>query len=258
MKDTTTTATHEALRTRPETVALLALGPTSRHFYHEKSRKKKIPHFDEVWAVNSAGNIIQCDKIWVMDDLKHVEEEYPAWACQLKSSKTPIITCRAYPEYPSSVPYPLEEVVEVLKDDYFSVTPAYAIAYAIFTGVKTMHIYGCDFYYPGSTATESGAASMCYWLGIARERKLNFRIPADSTLLDCHLSKIVDGVATGRYLYGYDYNPGKSYKRLKAGQGNEMDMLVAAGDKIHHYDDKPPPPEGKDAPVEPKPESTKR
>lgn len=224
--------TKTALETRPETIAIVALGPTSSHYHLENSKKKKLPHYDEIWTVNSA-NYIKCDKAWIMDDLRRVAKRYPEWTARLQASKDPIITCRAYPEYPTAVEYPIEEVTSALKEDYFAVTPAYMIAYALYIGVKTAYIYGCDFYYPGSLSVESGAACVAYWLGIARERRMVFKIPHDSTLLDAHLAKIEGGAAGKRYRYGYDYNPGDSYNAIQAGQASQLDMLVAAGGKIN-------------------------
>lgn len=220
------------LQSRPETVAIVALGPSSKNYFFENSKKKNRPKYDEVWVVNS-GDYIKCDKLWIMDDLRKIEKQYPEWALHLRDVKEPIVTCNAYPEYPTSVAFPLDEVTDNLKDDYFAVTPAYMIAYAIHIGVKTMYIYGCDFYYPGNVAVESGAACVCYWLGIARERKMVFKIPRDSTLLDAHLSRIEGGQAGRRYLYGYDYNPGRSFERISNGQAIELDHLVTAGGKIH-------------------------
>lgn len=227
------------LETRPETIAIVALGPSSHHYHLEQSKKKNTPKFDEIWTVNSGGNYLKCDKIWVMDDLKRVERRYPEWSLKLRTAHEAIITCRAYPEYPTSVSFPLEEVISNLKDDYLSVTPAYMIAYAIHIGVREVYIYGCDFYYPGNLAIESGAACVSYWLGIARERRMIFKIPQDSTLLDCHLTRVIDGKAGKRMLYGYDYNPGESFERIGLGQATEIDHKVAIGGKIHTLPDKP-------------------
>lgn len=219
------------LDTRPERVALVALGPSSSNYHLSQSKKKGVTVFDEVWTVNST--YLAADKIWVMDDLRRVERRYPDWALRLRDSKTPIITCHGYPEYPESIEYPLAAVVDHLKDDYFSVTPAYMVAYAIHIGVRELWVYGCDFFYPGNVAVESGAACMAYWLGIARERRMSYKIPHDSTLLDCHLTQVVDDKAGKRYLYGYDYNPGESYDRIGTGQATELDHKVAVGGKIH-------------------------
>lgn len=236
-----------ALDTRPETVAIVGMGPSCEHYYREQSKKKNIPKFDEVWVVNGLSNGLKADKVWIMDDLKSIEKEYPEWALRLRDLQTPIVTCRAYPEYPSSVAFPIDAVRKNLKDDYLSVTPAYMVAYAIHIGsVRTLYIYGCDFYYPGNLAIESGSACVAYWLGIARERRIIFRIPQTSTLLDAHLTKVEGDEVGNRYLYGYDYNPGRSYERIQAGQATELDHKVAIGGKIHTIQEAPKS-EGKNA-----------
>lgn len=217
------------LETRPESVIILALGPSNVSYVIEKSKKKNIFRSDEVWVCNTAINAFLADKAFIMDDLKRLERRFPEWSAYLKTSKVPIITSKAYEDYPSSIALPIEAMVKDLGDDFFSTSVAYMVAYAAYIRVRFLYLFGCDFYYPNSGAYESGSSCVAYWLGVARERGVRFKIPHNSSFLDANLSKIEEGKAGRRYMYGYDYNPQESKDRIDYGQATQMDHLVVAG-----------------------------
>jgi hypothetical protein len=220
----------DPLATRPKSVALVGLGPSSQDYFAARSSKKDFLCVDEVWGVNSAGNAIYTDKNFVMDDLRHVEKAYPAWAGALRSYSSPIITCRAYADWPNAYEYPLYEVLDTVKDDLFTNTVAYCIGYAIYTNVKELYLFGCDFWYPNSQAVETGLQSVGYLLGIARERGVYYKIPQSSTLLDAHIvGKGPKDEKRGlmRPLYGYHYNPGDSAKWAQMGNATETEKIMA-------------------------------
>lgn len=222
----------KSLETRPKSVAMVGLGPSSREYFSECSRKKNPVHYDEVWGINTAHRSLRCDKIWTMDDLGVIESNYPDWANELKLSDTPIITCRTHPDYPMAEKYPIDEVVKELKDDYFTTTVAYMVAYAAYIGVEKLYLFGVDFYYPNAMIVESGSACVAYWLGVARGKGVHFKIPSSSAMLDANLithEKKEDGtVNTRRLLYGYDFNPQESNRRVGRGVATEQDKLIAA------------------------------
>ena len=215
------------LETRPKSVAIVALGPSSHDYFNDRAKKKQPLHVDEVWVCNTAIDVLVADKAFIMDDLAHIESVYPDWANRLKATKLPLITCRAYKEYPTSIAYPLDFVFEAIKDDPFSTTVAYMVGYAIATKVDILYLFGCDFFYPGSSAVEAGAADVAYLLGVAKGTGTTYRIPQSSTLLNCHLAKADEKGRMSRPLYGYDYNPGESLERVKNGKGTKLDHLVA-------------------------------
>jgi len=58
---------------RKKTVAIVAMGMSCHDYIQNatvKGSKDKIA--DEVWAINSMGGVIQCDRIFIMDDLVHI------------------------------------------------------------------------------------------------------------------------------------------------------------------------------------------
>lgn len=222
------TAKTSPLDTRPESVALVALGPSNRDFVHEWAKKNKFRRTDEVWVVNSGYGPFRCDKAWIMDDLRRVAQRFPKWAEEFKTIDVPIITCRSYPEYPTSVEFPLEAVKECLHDDLFTTTVAYAIAYATYIKVKELYLYGCDYWYPHSAAVEPGIGEVSFLLGVARERGMKFFIPQSSTLLNAFMVRFDKKTKNiGRPLYGYDYNPGDSCMKIQEGKGDQTDELAA-------------------------------
>lgn len=216
-----------ALGTRPQSVAIVALGPSSKQFITARAHKNSALLVDEVWAVNSGAEVFACDKVWLMDDLRKMQQRYPAWAQRLRSLDKPIVTCRHYDEWPTSVEYPLMDVLKCIQDDFLTNTVAYAIAYAIMTKVEDLYLFGCDFMYPGSLVVEPGAESCAYLLGIAKERGVHWRLPSESTLMDSNLCRLDENNRLRRPLYGYDYNPGDSKRRVERGVGSELDHLVA-------------------------------
>jgi len=95
------------------------------------------------------------------------------------------------------VPYPLEDVLNNLKHDYFNSTAAYAVAFAIHIGAKKISLFGMDFTYPNSHQAEKGRACVEFWLGHAASRGIKLSMPKTTTLMDA-LSERKDR------LYGYD------------------------------------------------------
>lgn len=217
------------LDTRPKSVAIVGMGPSSSEFFLHNWKKKGLFRVDEVWGINSTLGSIRADKTFIMDDLRGIEKRYPEWADRLKLVNEPIITCRAYPEYPAAYEYPLQQVLEVLRDGYFLNTPAYAIGYAIATGVQELWLFGCDFSYPGTNAVEGGAQNVAYLLGIAKGRGcLHYRIPGSSTLLDANIVRQDPKDGTIKYpLYGYEFNPGEASKRIQFNQAQAGDHILA-------------------------------
>lgn len=142
---------------------------------------------DEVWAINHMGLRIAHDLLFHMDDCRLQESRD-------NSSITPLIellqvhprfiTSKAYPEYVGAEAFPLEEVVNCVGTTYLNGTTAYAVAYAIYSNVSELHLYGCDFSYPNRHKAESGRGCVEHLLGIAKERGIQIVLPEDTSLMD--------------------------------------------------------------------------
>jgi hypothetical protein len=215
---------------KPRTVAIVALGPSNASYVNCTAKKKDRQRFDHVWTVNSAINCFKADAAFIMDDLQGIASRYPEWADWLKTIKTPIVTCKRYPDFPTSIALPIEDVIASVKDDFFTTTVAYMIGYAIHIGVLDLYLYGCDFRYPGSSAREPGEDNVAYLTGIANRSGVRCRIPQESPLLDANLTQVTQEqgkMIAKRPLYGYDYNPGEAKERVQRGTGKGHDPILA-------------------------------
>lgn len=192
----------------PARVAIIGLGPTV-HDWLQTSRclgaTSKL--VDEVWGINAMGDVLRCDRIFHMDDVRIQEiraAETPdgniaamlTW--MRKRRGIPIYTSRPHPDYPDMVAFPLAPVLnEVNGNRYFNGTAAYAIAFAIYIGVKEIQLWGVDFSFENQHRAEKGRACAEFWMGIAAARGIKLVMPKSSPLMDaCCPAK--------EAFYGYD------------------------------------------------------
>ena len=200
----------------PERVAIVGIGVSHLDYIVNVCKvgnRKAVA--DEVWAINKMGAAIHCDAIFRMDDLMtefSVNQHFwkntvtgdnipvqDVWYETLKNFKGSIFTCKAYPEeFPNTIEYPLEEVINCVGTSYFNTGPAYAIAYAMLIGVKEIQLYGIDYTYPDKHISEQGRACVEFHLREAMSRGINIKVAQNSTLLDTQKD-------SGRKMYGYPY-----------------------------------------------------
>lgn len=190
----------------PYVVAIVAMGPSREDYMAEcvnKSSRWRVA--DETWAINAMAGIIQHDRAFIMDDLPYFQKQarvaphlegYQDW---LRKAVAPIYTSTAHAEFPASVRFPIEDVTRKLGVAYFNTTVAYAVAYALYIGVREIRMYGCDFTDKENRAfSEAGRACVEYWLRDAAWRNIKVYIPQNSSLCD---------QSTERKLYGYSVPP---------------------------------------------------
>ena len=189
-------------------VAILGLGPSVRQFLLLTSKlgsRKAL--CDEVWGINAIGDIIRCDRVIHMDDVRVQEIRAAAAPTSniarmlewLKKHPGPIVTSIKHPDYPGLVEFPLEEVCNICPNGYFNSTAAYAVAYAIHQGATRISCWGMDFTYPDAHDAEKGRACVEFWLGVASARGIQIAVPRTSTLLDA----MYPMTGPDRF-YGYD------------------------------------------------------
>lgn len=195
----------------PEHVAIVGLGPSCATFFELTRRLGGVSAYcDEVWGINAIGDVLKCDRIFHMDDLRVQEARaaakpdgnIAAMVNWLKSHPGPIYTSIVRDGYPGLVAFPLEEVLNRSADanggaPYFNSTAAYAIAFAIHIGVKRISMFGLDYTMPNAHHAEQGRACCEFWLGIAAARGIAITVPETSSLLDAC-------APPAQRLYGYD------------------------------------------------------
>lgn len=187
-------------------IAILGLGGSVAHYLDTVKRLGGRSKFcDEVWAINALGNVFECDLVFHMDDVRIQEirakarpaSNIAAMLRWLRTTKTPVITSRAHPDYPALVEFPLEAVLNDLGFDYFNSTAAYAVAYAIHKRAAKISCFGMDYTYQNIHQAEKGRACVEFWLGQAHARGIRIGLPETTSLLDsCHSRE--------ERLYGYD------------------------------------------------------
>ncbi len=190
----------------PAHVAILGLGPSLGTYVDTVKRLGSRRAFaDEVWGINAAADVIICDRVFHMDDVRvqeiraaaRPESNIAKMLPWLKAHDGPIYTSIPHPDYPGTVAYPLEDVVNSCGVAYFNSTAAYAIAFATHIGVQKLSIFGFDFTYPKAHDAEKGRGCVEFHLGIFKARGGIIGLPHDTSLMDAIASQ-------GDRLYGFD------------------------------------------------------
>lgn len=172
-------------------VAIVGYAPSSR------LGAADLPANVEIWGMNDMHSFIDEAHLWFqihetnMVDGSGVGKnttfqresygsgEHFAW---LQNTKIPVMMIGKDPEVPASQRYPLEKVWEFDgHEPYFTCTPAYMIAYAIYQGFNEIHLYGIDL-----TVTEEyqkQKACVEFWIGVAMTKGIKVEWPDSSPLL---------------------------------------------------------------------------
>jgi len=199
-------AEERGLLSVPNHVAILGLGPTLEA-YVDLAKRAGGRHAiaDEIWGINQVGAVIQCDRIFHMDDVRiqmlradaAPDSNIARMLEWMRKHPGPIYTSRVHPDFPGLVEYPLQDVINSCGFAYFNSTAAYAVAYAVHIGVKQISCFGFDFTYPNAHKAERGRACVEFHLGIAAARGIEIGFPAQTTLMDA-------GAPDDERVYGYD------------------------------------------------------
>ena len=171
----------------PGSVAIVAMGLSHADYMlaalHSGGKRNVA---DEVWGINAIGGVLQCDRVFMMDRPSYLLSFPEGLDYQwMWTYQGPIYTSVSdMPELKWVEEYPLEDVLNCIRYPYLNTTVAYAVAYAIYLGVRSISLYGCDFTYPDNHAGESGRGCVEFLLGIAAERGIKIHVAGRSTLLD--------------------------------------------------------------------------
>ena len=158
--------------------------------------------WDEVWCINSAASTYPADRIFMLDpasrffDSNDAGKQTSVMCRVLEQTETPVYTCELDPRIKNPVLYPIEEVCNATKCAYLNNTVAYAVAYAIWSKVKQINLYGIDYTYKNVSMAESGRACVEFWCAIAATKGIKLEVAHRSSLLDTN-------VPDNEKLYGY-------------------------------------------------------
>jgi len=158
----------------------------------------------EIWAINTTGTYMRCDRVFHLDSIAKYKDNWgPAKYNQFATLNVPVYTSEPTPEIPTSIEYPLHQVVQELGLPYFNTTVAYAVGLAIYEKFDEIALFGCDFTYANHHIAESGRACVEFWLRYAIDKGIRVVGALTSTLFDMN---------NKQELYGYR----KSYAELVA------------------------------------------
>jgi hypothetical protein len=193
----------------PDHVTILGLGPSLEHFVdHVKRMGSRRRFAGEIWGINQVADVIQCDRVFHMDDVlvqearaaAHPKGNIAAMLEWMKDHQRPVYTSlvssdgRDRSAYPTLVEFPLQDVINNLGYCYFNSTAAFAVAYAVHLGVKKISLFGIDFTYANTHHAEKGRACVEFWLGFAAARGITIGLSDRTSLMD----------AVEPRVYGYD------------------------------------------------------
>tara|TARA_R100000988_G_C3959068_1_gene145190 strand:+ start:128 stop:895 length:768 start_codon:yes stop_codon:yes gene_type:complete len=181
-------------------IAIVGLGKSWFDFALAKSNGE---HFDEIWVINAVANVIKHDRVFMMDPASRFLDSDDA-GLQTNGMKEvllnhpgPIYTCELDERCPGLEEYPIKKIVEENNSYYLNNTVAYAIAFAYWHRVGSLHLFGIDFGYKGNLYfAEAGRACCEYWLANCMNAGIEVGVAASSYLLDT-------AVEADEKLYGY-------------------------------------------------------
>lgn len=170
----------------------------------------EVPLEDEqVWTLNTGGMVFRHDVLWDMHTDKWIakcikrDPDYERLNRRREWMKTHdklIVMPNANPLFPTSRTFPLKQVIEETKSNYFSTGVAYMLAMAYVLKPLTLRLFGLDFTYKREEASHPdeipGAMCCAYWVGRIKEAGIKIEVPNQTLFLD--MRKRAEG-----YLYGY-------------------------------------------------------
>lgn len=196
----------------PGHVVIIGLGPSAEQYIDLTKRMGGRKAFaDQVWAINGLGDIVQCDLVFHMDDIRvqmlraeaKPQSNIAVMVDWLRTTRKPVMTSRAHADFPALMEFPLQDVINDLGYAYFNGTAAYAVAYAIYRGATKISLFGCDFSYEKSHHAEKGRGCVEFWLGVAAARGIELGFADQTSLMDT-----IDEPRDPTFLnvYGYDFD----------------------------------------------------
>lgn len=194
----------------PDSLALVGLGRSKSSFFECLTQGPTnpgiYPEFDEVWTINLGIRLIPHDLVFAMDDFSVNESVYKNYTNLFKEHDKPIMVSTLYPGYPTAIEYPIRDVVKKIGNFIPDNSVIYAMAYALYLGIKKVYLAGCDFSYYDATSAEKGAVAAAFLIGLGKGLGTEFIIPSNSTLMEMHNSIMFKGE---HYypMYGYLKHP---------------------------------------------------
>jgi hypothetical protein len=181
-------------------IALIGLGTSQIDYVI--ARENSV-NWDETWGCGSSAAVFGLDRLFMMDpasrffDTEDAGKQTEVMRDILPVLEIPIYSCELDDRVPSIVEFPLDEVVTDTRCAYMNNTVAYAIAFAYWSRVAHIDLFGIDFSYKHNIHfAEAGRACVEFWLSKCIEKGIKVGVSPRSALLDSN-------VPLNERLYGY-------------------------------------------------------
>ena len=185
-------------------VAIIGLGASQIDYVIGKENSVE---WDEVWVINSALSVFDCDRVFMLDpasrflDTDDAGNQTEVMRKLLPTFDKPIYTCELDERVPALVEYPLEEVIKDQRCAYMNTTVSYALAFAAWNKVGEVDLFGMDFRYKNNLHfAEAGRACLEFWICKMIALGVKVGVSPRSSLLD-------QNVPIEERLYGYHRLP---------------------------------------------------
>ena len=185
-------------------VAIIGLGASQIDYVIGKENSVE---WDEVWVINSALSVFECDRVFMLDpasrflDTDDAGNQTDVMRKLLPEFDKPIYTCELDERVPALVEYPLEEVIKDQRCAYMNTTVSYALAFAAWNKVGEVDLFGMDFSYKNNLHfAEAGRACLEFWICKMIAIGIKVGVSPRSSLLD-------QNVPIEERLYGYHRLP---------------------------------------------------
>jgi hypothetical protein len=185
-------------------VAIIGLGASQIDYVIGKENSVE---WDEVWVINSALSVFDCDRVFMLDpasrflDTDDAGNQTDVMRKLLPTFDKPIYTCELDERVPALVEYPLEEVIKDQRCAYMNTTVSYALAFAAWNKVGEVDLFGMDFSYKNNLHfAEAGRACLEFWICKMIAIGIKVGVSPRSSLLD-------QNVPMEERLYGYHRLP---------------------------------------------------
>ena len=132
----------------------------------------------EIWGLNFGYSYMKrYDRYFEIHDSRILRAEHVK---KLQELDVPIYTQVPLEGLKQNVIYPLQEIIDHFKTDYFTNSISYMIALAIYEGFEQIDIFGVDM----AVSEEYGhqRPSCEYWIALARGKGIEVNLPASSDL----------------------------------------------------------------------------
>jgi hypothetical protein len=168
-----------------------------------------MPDDCEVWGMTGLVQLRPVTAVFDMHDLEWTKEQwlhhYRIWMGDVKSEQFMVTKCvirwhnledaiakineqkiqlysvRKYDHIPTSIEYPIKEMIAHFGEDYFASSFDYAIALAIYQEYERIDVYGAKMCAEEEYAHQK--ASFTFWLGVCKGLGITFKIHGETELM---------------------------------------------------------------------------